>query len=124
MSDMQAEAIVTDAPIVLTQRDLNAKKHAVIAYVLMGLGFVTGILFIVGAIWGMVKSSDAKGTVFEDHYSNIKRTFVVSFILSVVGILTAMFLIGYVILLIAFIYTLWKVVKGLARITSNQAYSH
>lgn len=107
----------------LSEADKNAKTHAIIAYALMLLGFFTGIGFLIGGIWGIVKKSDAQNTIFADHYDNITKTFFVSLVLSIVGGLTAVFVIGYLLILVAFIYTLWKVVKGLARITSDKSYN-
>ncbi len=106
----------------LTETDKNAKTHAIIAYALMLLGFFTGISFLAGGIWGMVKKSDAKGTIFADHYDNITKTFFVSLVLTIIGAVTAVFVIGYVILLVAAIYTLWKLIAGLAKITSDKSF--
>ncbi|MGF1736335.1 hypothetical protein [Photobacterium satsumensis] len=71
----------------------------------------------------MVKKSDAKGTIFADHYDNITKTFFVSIALTIIGALTAVFVIGYVFLIAAAIYTLWKVISGLAKITSDKSFS-
>ncbi|MEZ9153649.1 hypothetical protein FCV73_09615 [Vibrio sp. F13] len=107
----------------LSEKDKNAKTHAIIAYALMLLGFFTGISFLAGGIWGIVKKSDAQGTVFADHYDNITKTFFVSIVLTIIGALTAVFVIGYVVLLVAAIYTLWKLIAGLAKITSDKSFN-
>lgn len=119
MSDTQAIQPKTQ----LTEVEKQAKTHAIIAYALMLVGFFTGIGFLIGGIWGIVKKSDAQNTVFADHYDNITKTFFISLALSIVGALTAVFIIGYIFILAAFIYTLWKVIKGLAKITSNKSYN-
>lgn len=107
----------------LSEQDKNAKTHAIIAYALMLLGFFTGISFLAGGIWGIVKKSDAQGTIFADHYDNITKTFFVSIVLTFIGALTAVFIIGYVVLLVAAIYTLWKLIAGLAKITSDKSFN-
>ena len=107
----------------LSEKDKNAKTHAIIAYALMLLGFFTGISFLAGGIWGIVKKSDAQGTIFADHYDNITKTFFVSIVLTIIGALTAVFIIGYVVLLVAAIYTLWKMIAGLAKITSDKSFN-
>lgn len=107
----------------LSEQDKNAKTHAIIAYALMLLGFFTGISFLAGGIWGIVKKSDAQGTIFADHYDNITKTFFVSIVLTIIGALTAVFIIGYVVLLVAAIYTLWKLIAGLAKITSDKSFN-
>lgn len=107
----------------LSEAEKSAKTHAIVAYTLMLLGFFTGISFIAGGIWAMVKKSDAQGTIFADHYDNITKSFWVSIVLSIIGALTAVFVIGYVVLLVALVYTLWKLIAGLAKITSDKSFS-
>ena len=107
----------------LSEKDKNAKTHAIIAYALMLLGFFTGISFLAGGIWGIVKKSDAQGTMFANHYDNITKTFFVSIVLTIIGDLTAVFIIGYVVLLVAAIYTLWNMISGLAKITSDKSFN-
>jgi len=110
-------------PLSLTVQDEMAKTNAIIAYGLMILGLFTGIFWIIGAIWAMIKKSDAQNSVFEDHYTNIIKTFWWGVALSVVGLLLAFFVVGYFILLATWIWSIFKIVKGLARITSNKAYN-
>ena len=51
----------------------------------MVVGMFKGGFWIVGAVWTMVKKADAKDTVFEDHYSNIIKTFWRSLGLFIIG---------------------------------------
>ena len=120
MSDIQQATV---APQSLSTKDDAAKTNALIAYGLMVVGMFTGIFWIVGAIWAMVKKGDAQGTIFEDHYSNIIKTFWWGLGLSILGLILAFFVIGYFILLAVWIWSIYKVVKGLAKITSNKAYN-
>ncbi|MCU7553286.1 hypothetical protein OCL06_01600 [Alteromonas sp. ASW11-19] len=106
----------------LSQQELDAKQHAQIAYVLMLLGLFTGLLWFVGAIWAMLKIGDARGTRFEDHYSNIIRVFIIGIILTVVGGILTIVLVGWFILLGVFIWSVFKLVKGLLRVSENQSY--
>lgn len=108
---------------ILSEENAKSKTNAIIAYALMVLGLFTGVLWIVGAIWAMVKRGDAKGTLFEDHYTNIIQTFWWSFGLSVLGIVLAIFVVGYFIIVGVWFWSVFKVVKGLARITSDKPYS-
>ncbi|TYL48731.1 DUF4870 family protein [Marinomonas sp. IMCC 4694] len=106
----------------LTAREENAKSNVVIAYVFMLLGIFTGVFWLIGAIWAMVKISDARGTYFEDHYVNIISTFWWGIFLTVVGLVLALFFIGYFVLLGVWIWSIFRMVKGIARATSNQSY--
>ncbi|WP_428775941.1 hypothetical protein [Vibrio sp.] len=110
-------------PAQLSEQDKSAKTHAIIAYLLMLFGYFTGILFLIGGFWGLVKKGDAKGSIFEDHYSNITKTFFIALVLTLIGMATILFVVGYFIIAITAIYVLWKVIKGLARILSDRPYS-
>lgn len=120
MSDVQK---TTAAPQPLSAKDDAAKMNALIAYGLMVVGMFTGIFWIVGAIWAMVKKGDAQETLFEDHYSNIIKTFWWGLGFSILGFILTLVVIGYFILLVVWVWSIYKIVKGIAQITSNKAYS-
>lgn len=107
----------------LSQRETQAKNHALISYGLMALGVFTGIFWLVGAIWAMVKKSDAVGTRYEDHYENMTKTFWGVLIFSIIGFLTSLIFIGYFILFATWIWSIYRLVKGIARILSDQPYN-
>lgn len=119
MSEIQEATQTTQK---MSAKDEAAKTNALIAYGLMAIGLFTGIFWFIGAIWAMVKKGEAQGTVFEDHYSNIIKTFWWGLGLSIVGFILAFFIVGYFILLAVWIWSIFKIIKGLAKITSNKAY--
>jgi uncharacterized membrane protein len=108
----------------LSDQDKAAKQNAIIAYALMLSGFIFGLTWIIGGIWAMVKKSEAQGTLFEDHYSNAIKTFWISLCLTILGAVLAMVGVGVIILIATAIWTLYKLIKGLARITSNKPYAN
>lgn len=107
----------------LSEFEEAAKFNALMAYGLMVAGLFTGILWFIGAFWAMVKRSDAKGSIFEDHYSNIISIFWWSMLFSVIGFILLFIFIGYFILFATWIWAVFKIVKGLAKISSNRAYN-
>ncbi|CAG9001515.1 MAG: hypothetical protein CENE_03536 [Candidatus Celerinatantimonas neptuna] len=111
-----------NAPNMLSGYDLEAKNHALIAYILMVLGVFTGVLWFIGAIWAMVKCSDVAGSLFEDHYRNIITVFWWSLGWAIVGFALSIILVGYLILLLVWIWSAYRILRGLARLTSNRAY--
>ena len=117
MSDLQQSSNST------ASKEDAAKTNALIAYGLMVIGLFTGIFWIIGVVWAMVKKEDAKGTIFEDHYSNIIKTFWWGFILTIIGVMLAFMVVGYFIIIAVFIMSIYKIIKGLAKITSNKAYN-
>jgi len=109
-------------PRSLTTKEANAKVNVVIAYIFMLLGIFTGVFWLIGAIWAMVKVSDARGTFFEGHYHNIISTFWWGIVWSVAGFILTFFFVGYFVLFVVWVWTIYRMVKGLARATSNQPY--
>lgn len=120
MSEIQAEVVVNPT---MTAKNEAAKTNALIAYGLMIVGLFTGIFWIVGAIWAMVKKEDAKGTIFEDHYANIIKTFWWGLGLYIVSFVLAFVVVGYFLAVAVWIWSIFRVIKGLAKLTSNKAYN-
>ncbi|MDF1763299.1 MAG: hypothetical protein P1U57_07820 [Oleibacter sp.] len=107
----------------LTPKEDRAKTHALIAYALMVGGLFTGgLLWIIGGIWAIVKREDAVGTLFEDHYTNIITTFWWGLGWSVIGLILLFIFIGYFILIGIMVWSIYRLVKGLARISSNKSF--
>ncbi|MFM2479956.1 DUF4870 family protein [Celerinatantimonas sp. YJH-8] len=109
-------------PYVMSEYEIDAKNHALVAYILMTIGLFTGVLWFVGAIWAMVKISDATGTLFEDHYRNMIHVFWWWIGWSVVGFALSIILVGYLVIFLTWLWSLYRIIKGLARITSNRSY--
>lgn len=105
------------------QRLENAKNNALAAYIMMVLGMFTGIFWIIGAVWAMFKKEDAINTPYYDHYSNITKTFWWGLIWTVIGIVTWMFVVGVFICAVAWIWSIYRIIKGLAKITSDKPYN-
>ncbi|WP_369855380.1 DUF4870 family protein [Candidatus Thalassolituus haligoni] len=107
----------------LSPQDDNAKTQALIAYCLLGAGYFTGLFWVIGGVWAMVKIDDFRGSLFEDHFVNIIKVFWWGMGMTVIGIVTTFIFIGWLILLGTFIWTVFKIVKGLSQLTSNRAYA-
>lgn len=106
----------------LSMADDAAKTSALIGYVLMLLGSLTGICWFIGFFWALFKKEEAVGTLFEDHFQNIIRVFWWTLLWGVIGVISAIFLVGYLVLFIVWIWSTYRLVKGLARLSSNKAY--
>lgn len=119
MSELQS-----DAPTSLSQSSYDdaAKNNALIAYGLMILGLFTGVLWFVGVIWAMVKKGDAVNSKYFDHYSNVTKIFWWGLGFSILGFVLAFVVVGYFILIATWIWSIYRLVKGLAKITANKAY--
>ncbi len=99
-----------------------AKTAAMIAYGLMLLGLCTGIFWFIGGIWAMVKKDDARGTLFADHYDNAIKVFWWGIGLTILGTLLIAVLVGWIVLMGVWIWSIYRLVKGLARLSANRPY--
>jgi|TARA_B110000196_G_scaffold306541_1_gene305253 uncharacterized membrane protein len=114
---------MTETITPLSGKEREAKSNALIAYILLSLGFFIGVTFIAGGVWAYMKRKEYSDTRFYDHYDNIIKIFWVGLIGSVIGILTSAIFIGLPILIGVYIYNLVKIVKGFATLTSDKSYA-
>ena len=111
-----------NGPNFLSTSDETAKNHALIAYILMGIGLFTGVFWLIGAIWAFVKKSDAQNSVFLDHYENMIALFWWSLGLTILGLIFIFVVIGYFILFGVWVWSVYRLIKGLLRLSSNRPY--
>lgn len=92
-----------------------------LVYILYAIGFFTGITYIVGGIIAIIKKSDEQNAVMKSHFSHQARTFWFSVLWSVLGFLTAVFIVGYLILFANFIWVIYRLVKGWLAFSEGKA---
>jgi uncharacterized membrane protein len=88
------------------------KTVTTVVYALQALGFLWGLTAIVGVIINYVKREDARGTVWESHFDWQIRTFWWALAWLAVGFVLAFVLVGFLVLFIAWIWMIYRVVKG------------
>ncbi len=113
---------INSVPVPVVQDEL--RTPAIIVYILYLAAVISaGVAGIVGVIVAYVKREDAKGTIWESHYRNQIESFWVWLVLFIVGCLTVwVFFIGVAIILIAFIWFLYRTIKGLLRALESKPY--
>ena len=88
------------------------KTVTTVVYALQALSFLWGLTAIVGVIINYVKREDARGTVYESHFDWQIRTFWWGLAWAVVGFVLAVVLVGFVVMFVAWIWMIYRVVKG------------
>ena len=84
---------------------------AKLVYILYFIGFVIGITVIAGVIVAYLKRGEATPAA-ASHLTYLIRTFWIGLLFSVVGIVTALILIGWLIMLATLVWLLIRLVKG------------
>jgi len=112
---MSDERIIDVTPITPRSAEelASLRRLTLVAYFLYALAWFNGLTAVIAVIINYVKRDDARGTLYESHFTWQIRTFWLSLIWAVVGFLTSFILIGYAILLGAAIWTIYRIVKGL-----------
>ena len=96
------------------------KQYNLITYILYLVGFVVGITVLIAIIMNYVKRNEMRGTWLESHVDWQIKTFWYSLIGYIVGFLLTAILIGYVIILVVFIWHVYRLIKGLIALNDNK----
>ena len=111
----------TPAPTGKTAEELaGLKTLTMVVYALQALSFLWGVTGIIGIVINYVKRDDVKGTLYESHFDWQIRTFWWWLLWSVIGVATVWLLIGFAILFAAWIWAIYRVVKGWLKLNEGK----
>lgn len=97
------------------------RQITLVVYILQALSFFMGITAIVGVVINYVKKEDAAGTLYESHFDWQIRTFWWGLVWSVLGFILIFALgLGFIVLFVAWIWAIYRVVKGWLKWNDNQ----
>ena len=95
------------------------KTWVIVVYVLYLIGFFTAITALVGVIMAYVKRQEAT-PIEQSHLQFQIRTFWIGLLMVVVGSILTAIVIGGLLLLVWFVWTLVRCIKGLMRINEGR----
>ena len=113
---------VVDAGSGKTSEELTSLKTiTTVVYALQALSFAFGVTALVGLIINYVKRDDVAGTIYESHFNWQIRTFWWGLLWGVLGsILIFAFGLGLVVLFVAWIWAIYRVVKGWLKLNDGK----
>lgn len=99
------------------------KSNVNLVYLLQALGFVLGITFIAAVIVNFLRKAEAEAgsEFYRSHNRYQLSTGLWSCLWSVVGFVTSFILVGYVVLLVNFFWTLYRVIRGFMAANDGKA---
>ena len=97
----------------------SLKQITMAVYILQALSFFFGLTAIVGVVINYVKKDEAVGTVYESHFDWQIRTFWWGLTWAVIGFILAFVLVGFAIMFVAWIWAVYRVVKGWLKLNDN-----
>jgi uncharacterized membrane protein len=95
-----------------TNTDSSGKNLTTIIYALYAAAFLFGITAIVAIIMNYIKKDDVAGTWLESHFRWQIRTFWFSLLWGVIGVVTSVILVGWVVLIANGIWIIYRIAKG------------
>ena len=98
----------------------NLKTVATVVYALQAAGFFVGITWIAAIVIDYVKKDEAAGTWLESHYRWQIRTFWWGLLWAVIGGITALVVIGFVILFVDAVWIIYRIAKGWLYLSENR----
>ena len=116
------ESSNTAANVVNTSNS-EVKNYVFIAYVTYALGLLILFTPVIGVILAFIKRDEAQGSIYASHIDWLIKTFWVSLIGLLLGRLTILILIGWLILLVTAIWFIYRVVIGLIKLNEDKPIS-
>ncbi|HEY4941524.1 MAG TPA: hypothetical protein VII56_08850 [Rhizomicrobium sp.] len=117
MSDSVPQSSVPAVP------STDTRTLAIIVYGLyLGAVFTCGAAGIAGVVLAYIKRDEARGTVWESHFENAIHAFWVWFMLMAIGVATVWLFIGLFVMAAAFVYFLYRTIKGLIGAIDSKPY--
>ena len=98
----------------------SLKQYNLITYILHLLGFFFGVTPIIAVIMNYIKRDEMRGTWLESHCDWQIKTFWICLAGYIVGTLLTVILIGFLILLVVFIWHVYRLIKGLIALNDNK----
>lgn len=116
------ESTVIEAGSGKTSEELaSLKQVTMVIYALQALGFLTGgVTAIIAIVINYVKREDAAGTLYQSHFEWQMRTFWWGLLWGVIGMLLVVVVVGFAVLFAAWVWTVYRVVKGWLKLTEGK----
>lgn len=93
--------------------DLRRLKNiTMVIYILQAVSFLFIITFVIAVMVNYIKQNDVRGTWLESHFRWQIRTFWFSLPWFLVGVLTYVFIIGWIIIAVVSLWVIYRILKG------------
>jgi uncharacterized membrane protein len=103
-----------------TEKEKSAITLTTVIYALYAASYFVGITAIIAIVMNYIKSEDVAGTFLESHFRWQIRTFWFGLLWSGLGAITALFIVGWFILIADGIWIIYRIVKGWVRLNDGK----
>jgi uncharacterized membrane protein len=100
------------APVMDALREQKLRELTVLVYGLQAVALAVGVTLIAGVIVNYLRRDEVAGTWLESHFTWQIRTFWWTMLWTIIGLATVVVLVGFVILLAAAVWFVYRIAKG------------
>jgi len=101
-------------------REQSGRDLATLVYLIQAISLFTAVPFFIGVLINYFKRGDVRGTLAESHFRWQIRTFWFWLLWTVIGTATVWILIGFAFLGIAWIWAVYRVIRGWLTLADNR----
>ena len=105
---------------IMTEAEKSAKTLTTVIYALYAASYFVGVTAIIAIILNHIKKDDMAGTFLGSHFRWQIRTFWFGLFWGVLGAITLVFIIGWLILIADCIWIIYRIAKGWLRLNENK----
>ncbi len=109
-----------DSAPVADDKNASLKTLTTVIYALYALALFAGVSAIVAIVLNYIKREDVQGTWLESHFKWQISTFWWSVVWCIVGAITFIILIGWVVWGVAFVWFIYRIAKGWLNLNDNK----
>ncbi|HMY40440.1 MAG TPA: hypothetical protein PK011_14035 [Marinagarivorans sp.] len=107
-------------PVQPSEREQEAKPLTAVIYALYAASFLVGISALVAIVINYVKQNEVNGTFLESHFRWQIRTFWFGLLWGIIGGITSLILIGWLVLLANAVWIIYRLVIGWTNLNNNK----
>jgi len=109
---MDDSSVVSPAPAVSAEQLASLKQLTMVTYILYAVSAFTGITGLIAILINYIKREDTAGTIYASHFTWQIRTFWWSLLWAVLGMITVIIGVGFLVLLADSLWVIYRIVKG------------
>jgi uncharacterized membrane protein len=102
------------------EKESSNRKITTIIYALYAASLFIGVTCLVAIVMNYLKKDDVAGTFLESHFRWQMRTFWFGMLWTVIGVITFIIIIGWFVLGAAYMWFIYRIVKGWLHLSENK----
>lgn len=102
----------------IPQQRIDFHQYTLVTYIVFAVSAVIsgGLFSIVGVVMAYIKREEMRGTIYYEHMQFLIRTFWITLIASIIGVILSLVVIGFLVLFLVAVWHIYRLVLGIVRL--------